>query len=111
MDMTKTVTKPSRQVARKASIRGFVQDFYHIRAKILLIEGEVHLYRKPGFLRFTTIEGRDKLARITLQDIHPTERALNLADKIIKRMHALNDGRSWMAAHMRRGDCKHLLAP
>lgn len=106
MDFTKTTIKPLRQVTKKTRVRGFVEDFQHIRAKILLIEGEVHLNRKPGFLRFTTDEGRDRLARIALQDIHSTERVTNLAHKMIKRMDDLNEGRSWMSAHMRRGDCK-----
>ena len=31
---------------------------------------------------------------------------LTLAERISDRMFALNGGRLWMAAHMRRGDCK-----
>lgn len=34
---------------------------------------------------------------------------LSLAERISDRIFALNGGRLWMAAHMRRGDCK--LAP
>lgn len=106
MDYTKSVTKPTRHVARKSSLRGLVEDYGHIRQRVLLIEGEIHLNRKPGSLRFTTEEARDNFARIVLQDIHVTSRVVELAQKIIERMDMLNDGRSWMAAHMRRGDCK-----
>lgn len=104
MDYTKTVIKPTTQVARKSSLRGLVQDFGHVQQKVLLIEGEIHLGRKPGSLRFMTEAGRDNFTKIVLHDIHVTERVLNLARKVIERMDELNKGRSWMAAHMRRGD-------
>jgi len=68
------------------------------------LAGEIHLYRKPGGLRFTTPEGRDIFSRLVLYQMRPIDKVLDLASRLDERMLALNDGRMWMAAHMRRGD-------
>lgn len=36
--------------------------------------------------------------------MRPPDKVLELADKFDERMTAMNGGRMWMAAHMRRGD-------
>jgi hypothetical protein len=46
-DLEKTVTQPIRQVVPRSSIRGFKDDYYHVDTDVVLIEGEVHLWRKP----------------------------------------------------------------
>lgn len=109
MDYTKTVIKPIKEVTRYDRIHGFVQDYAHISQDVVLIEGEIHLGRKPGFMFYTTEAGREKFARIVLQDLRVSERVSTLAKKVIARMSALNDRRTWMSAHMRRGDCKYSL--
>lgn len=41
-----------------------------------------------------------------LYDIRLIDDVLSLAERISDRMFALNGGRLWMGAHMRRGDCR-----
>jgi hypothetical protein len=106
MDLTKTVIKPIREVARHDSIHGFLQEFKNVSQNVFFLEGEIHLGRKPGFLLYTTEEARDDFARIVLQDVRASSRVHALAEKVVSRMNNVNDGRTWMAAHMRRGDCK-----
>ncbi|KAG8755718.1 hypothetical protein FRC14_003711 [Serendipita sp. 396] len=108
MDFTKTVVKVMKQTARVSNLRPFAEDFLHVKEDVMLLEGEVHLGRKPGFVRFTTAEARDALARIVLYDIRPPANVLALAIEADRRMNKVNDGRAWMAAHMRRGDFVHL---
>jgi hypothetical protein len=47
MDYTKTVVDPIRQVAPRSQIRGFVEDYSPVKAEVLMLEGEIHLGRKP----------------------------------------------------------------
>lgn len=61
---------------------------------------------KKGGLRFTTAEGRDQFSRLVLHQMRPIDKVLDLADLLNQRMLALNSGRMWVAAHMRRGDCE-----
>ena len=46
-DFDKTVIQPIRQVVPRSSIRGFMDDYYHVDADVVLLEGEVHVGRKP----------------------------------------------------------------
>lgn len=47
MDYTKTVVEPIRQVVPRYTLRGFKEDYGDVDADVLLIEGEIHLGRKP----------------------------------------------------------------
>lgn len=47
MDYVKNVVNPTRMVAPRDSIRGFVDDFYNITEDVLLLKGEIHYERKP----------------------------------------------------------------
>ncbi|KAF9520537.1 hypothetical protein BS47DRAFT_1287025 [Hydnum rufescens UP504] len=104
MDFLKSVTEPIRQVAQRSSLRGLVDDYDHYTEEVLLLEGEVHAGRKPGFLRFSTLEERVRFADLVLYGFRPIPQITRLADRIAARMLAVNDGRMWMAGHMRRGD-------
>lgn len=106
MDWTKTVVEPIKQVARYSAIRGFIDDFAWVSQDVMLLEGELHLGRKPGFVKYTTVHARDSFARTVLYDINPSQRVKSLAAKVVKRMDELNHGRLWLAGHMRRGDCE-----
>jgi hypothetical protein len=106
-DYNKAVVEPSRQVAPLHELRGVVNNWAHIDADVLLLEGEIHLYRKPGFLQFTTPEARDAFSMMVLESFRPAEKVMALARRIADRMTEANGGRQWMGAHMRRGDCKH----
>lgn len=104
MDWTKTVVDPIKQVARYSALRGFIDEFAGFNQDVVLFEGELHLGRKPGFVKYTTIPARDNFARTVLYHINPSQRVKSLAAKIVKRMDKLNHGRLWLAGHMRRGD-------
>jgi hypothetical protein len=106
MEFVKSVVKPIKQVARYSSLRGFIDDYSYVTQDVLLLEGETHLGRKPGGMRFTTPEKREDFARIVLQDIHPPPKVKAFALKLIAKMDKLNNGRLWLAGHMRRGDCE-----
>ncbi|CAG8689415.1 14936_t:CDS:2 [Acaulospora colombiana] len=108
MEFTKTVVKPIRQVAPLPSLRSLTLDFSFKRypQRVLLLEGELHLGRKPGGLRFTSVAAREDYARIVLQDLRPPEWVHTLASRLIRRMDYVRNGRAWLAAHMRRGDCE-----
>lgn len=127
MDYTKHVALPIRQVAPRRSLRGFKEDYAHLTADVVLLSGEIHLYRKPvsnvflpifrgliylclickGGLRFTTSQARENFSRLVLYQMRPIDKILELASRLDERMLALNEGRMWMAAHMRRGDCMY----
>lgn len=104
VDLTKDVVTPIRKVAPYTKLRGFIEDYANLDHDVVLLEGEIHLNRKPGSLYFTTVEGRDNFATIVLRDLQPSEEVRNLAKRIVKRMDSFNQGRHWVAAHMRRGD-------
>ena len=46
-ELDKTIIRPVKQVAPRSSIRGFKDDYYHVDTDVVLLEGEVHVGRKP----------------------------------------------------------------
>jgi hypothetical protein len=46
-EMSKTVVSPIRQVAPRTSLRGLHDDYGHLTADVVLLEGEIHALRKP----------------------------------------------------------------
>lgn len=104
------MVEPIVEAAPHSRIRGFKNDFDDVTADVLLLEGEVHLHRKPGFMRFTTMAGRNRYAELVLEGVQVTQQVRTLAAKISDRMAETNGGRQWMGAHMRRGDCESWLA-
>ncbi|KAG1735593.1 uncharacterized protein EDB91DRAFT_1056235 [Suillus paluster] len=105
---TKDVTVPIRQAVPRSLLRGLYEDFGFIEQDVLLLNGEVHLFRKPGALRFTTIESRERYTQTVLYDFRLTDNVVELADQLFNRMVEKAGGRMWMAAHMRRGDFARL---
>lgn len=103
-DWMKSVVDHMLEVAPRSRLRGFVDDYDQFDAEVLLLEGELHLYRKPGSLYFTTIPPRIAFAQMVLFEMRPLEAFRSLALKIHDRMEARVEGRMWMGAHMRRGD-------
>jgi hypothetical protein len=47
MEYAKCVVTPIRQVAPRTSLRGLQEDYEHINADVVLLEGEIHNLRKP----------------------------------------------------------------
>jgi len=104
MDYVKHVALPIREVAPRHSLRGFVEDYADLTADVVLLTGEIHLYRKPGGLRFASMHNREIFSRLVLYEMLHTDKVLDLADRFHERMSKRNGGRMWVAAHMRRGD-------
>lgn len=103
-DAVKDVALPILEAAPRERIQGLYEDFSQISTEVLLVRGEIHWTRKPGSLFFTTADNRARFTQTVLYDIRLTENVIDLAWKLRDRMLAINDGRLWMAGHMRRGD-------
>lgn len=59
---------------------------------------------------FTTRGEQDNFTRIVLHDVKRIDPLLALADKLTERMYEITEGRQWLGAHMRRGDCEYCIA-
>ena len=46
-ELERTITQPIKQIARRSSIRGFKDDYYHVESDVVLLAGETHAWRKP----------------------------------------------------------------
>lgn len=103
-EAAKDVAVPIRQAAPRNLLRGLYEDFGFIEQDVLLLEGEVHLGRKPGALKFSTLESRERYTQTVLYDFRLTDNVVELADILSNRMVEKAGGRMWMGAHMRRGD-------
>ncbi|KAF8321693.1 hypothetical protein DL93DRAFT_2163289 [Clavulina sp. PMI_390] len=101
---SKAVDNPVIEIAPIELMRGFVNDFAQFNEEVLLVEGEVHGDRKPGFMAFTSEAARDAYQKLVLNGIVHPPAIQALADAIADRMTAMNGGRTWMSAHWRRGD-------
>ncbi|VDB85455.1 unnamed protein product [Peniophora sp. CBMAI 1063] len=104
MEFTRTVTEPTRQVVLRESIRGWVEEWVRSTEDVVLLVGETHVNRKPGAMRFTTLEARTDLENRVLHYVVPLDAMYTLAKRLADRMRNHVDGRLWMGAHMRRGD-------
>ncbi|VDB91199.1 unnamed protein product [Peniophora sp. CBMAI 1063] len=103
-DDSKAVIELTRHVAPRSYIRGWYDDYANVKARVLLLEGEVHNGRKPGTMRFTTIPALKEFQRNVLYHLQPPQAVQDLAAALAARMAEKTDGRLWMGAHMRRGD-------
>lgn len=126
MDFVKHVVMPMRQVAQRTSIRGFIEDYRHIDADVVVLAGETHLSRKPvgiqisavlpvelnfhnliqSQMRFTSQSMQELFQGLVLHHVVPLDKVYQLARKLDLRISAINNGRRWMASHIRRGDCR-----
>ncbi|EJT97837.1 hypothetical protein DACRYDRAFT_24792 [Dacryopinax primogenitus] len=104
IDLIKHVTEPIRQVAPTTMLRGLVDDWDNITDEVLVLEGEVHLWRKPGSLRFTTPAGRSEFEQIVLHSMQPHPRVREIGELVARHVFELVQGRMWFAGHLRRGD-------
>jgi hypothetical protein len=46
-ELDRIIIEPIKQVAARASIRGFKDDYYHVDSDVVLLAGETHVWRKP----------------------------------------------------------------
>jgi|HubBroStandDraft_3_1064219.scaffolds.fasta_scaffold1044293_1 hypothetical protein len=59
-------------------------------------------------MRFTEDLSRKRFTSKVVHSFIPPQKVFDLAKVLSSRMRLLTEGRMWMAAHMRRGDCKYL---
>jgi len=72
--------------------------------QILHIEGNIHNGFPPGQMIWTSLEGRQEFEKLVRTAIRPPEWYHHVAARLEKKMRARCGGRSWVGAHMRRGD-------
>jgi len=106
MEFVKSPVWPSRQVAPHSAVRGLLEEFGDADEEVMLLAGEVHLNRKPGSMRFTSRKALDNYMRLCLHDLRYIEKLQVVAQRAGQRMTEKVQGRMWMAAQMRRGDCE-----
>ncbi|GJJ13798.1 hypothetical protein Clacol_008055 [Clathrus columnatus] len=102
-EFAKSVVPSTREILPRSHVRGWVEDFT-MDVDVLLLEGEIHLERKPASLRFATSAARDNYTHFVLSYMQPTSPLILLSEKLAKRMTRLSHGRGWFSTHMRRGD-------
>ncbi len=59
---------------------------------------------------FTSRCAQDEYTSNVLYDFERVDILRELASTLMERMFELTNGRSWMAAHIRRGDCRFPLS-
>ena len=58
-------------------------------------------------MRFTEDLSRKRFASKVSHSLIPPQHVFDLVEVLSSRMRLLTEGRMWMGAHMRRGDCKY----
>ncbi|KZT62506.1 hypothetical protein CALCODRAFT_425968 [Calocera cornea HHB12733] len=104
MDFVKSTVHPTKQVGFSSALRGFVEEFGHVSENVLHMEGEIHVNRKSGGMRFTTQAAMEAYQQTAVWDVRPPMPFIQLAAKLDQKMREKNDGRLWMGGHMRRRD-------
>lgn len=103
-DLIKSVVTPIKQIARMSEVHGMLDDYGTWTDEVVHLEGEVHLYRKPGNLRFTSVANLQYFTRTVLYNLRSLSDLAALAERVDERMRERTEGRLWRAAHLRRGD-------
>ncbi|KAH8991460.1 hypothetical protein EDB86DRAFT_1605981 [Lactarius hatsudake] len=103
-DFAKTIVRHLKEVVQRSSIRGFRDDYHDVDADVVVLAGETHIGTKPGAMRFTEELGRNRYAGTVVHSLIPPQKIFDLAEVLSSRMRQRTEDRSWMGAHMRRGD-------
>ncbi|KAH8993710.1 hypothetical protein EDB92DRAFT_374969 [Lactarius akahatsu] len=103
-DFAKTIVSHLKEVVQRSSIRGFRDDYHDVDADVVVLAGETHIDTKPGTMRFTEELWRNRYASTVVHSLIPPQKIVDLAEVLSSRMRQRTEGRSWMGAHMRRGD-------
>lgn len=56
-------------------------------------------------MRFTEDLSRKRYVSTVVHSLIPPQKVFDLAEIVSSRMRVRTEGRSWMGAHVRRGDC------
>ena len=81
--LDKAVVQPLKQFVRRSLIRGFKDDYYHVDADVVLLDGEIHVRTKPVS---TTVQ-LSHTYMVSANALHSAERGACSSRKI---NHALN---------------------
>ncbi|KAH7911162.1 hypothetical protein BJ138DRAFT_954313 [Hygrophoropsis aurantiaca] len=108
MDFVQDVVNPIRQATARQHLRSIVDDYGRLTEDVVFLKGEIHSGRKPGALRFATLEARNRYSDLVLHHLRLTDNVLQLAERLDDRMRNVTQGRMWMCGHMRRGDFARL---
>lgn len=57
-------------------------------------------------MRFTTRDALDEFVGLVLDGVRRIDAVSALADVMVECIYKLTEGRLWMGAHIRRGDCE-----
>jgi hypothetical protein len=106
MEFLRLAVEPTRQAVQRMTLRSWEDEYGDREEDVVLLAGEVHVGHKAGGLRFTTPEPRADVETRVLHYTVPVDGIYALAEQLAARMRGLVDGRLWMGAQMRRGDCK-----
>lgn len=68
------------------------------------MKGNIHNGFPPGQMIWTSLEGRQEYEKLVRTAIRPPEWYHHVAARLEEKMRARCGGRSWVGAHMRRGD-------
>ncbi|WAQ81599.1 hypothetical protein PtA15_1A941 [Puccinia triticina] len=96
--------EPIKNIKRLKNMVGWWDELHKFDEQILHIEGELHNGFPPGQMIWTSLEGRQEFERLVRSAIRPPQWYHNVAARLEKKMRARCGGRSWVGAHMRRGD-------
>lgn len=94
----------TKHVRRVENLLGWWDELHDFDEQILHIEGELHNGFPPGVMEWRTMEGRNEFERLTRSAVRPPEWYHEIAARLELKMRARCGGRSWVGAHMRRGD-------
>ncbi|EFP77296.2 uncharacterized protein PGTG_03252 [Puccinia graminis f. sp. tritici CRL 75-36-700-3] len=96
--------EPIKNIKRVKNMVGWWDELHKYDEQILHIEGELHNGFPPGQMIWTSLEGRQEFERLVRSVIRPPQWYHHVAARLEKKMRARCGGRSWVGAHMRRGD-------
>lgn len=110
--MNKAVSHPTVELALATQVRPLSTALLERReardADIVYLAGNLHDQRKPGGVRFSTAGARDAFTHLVVRGIRAPREVrtvgARLAERMQARVEAGGGGRSWMGAHLRRGD-------
>ncbi|KZT58173.1 hypothetical protein CALCODRAFT_540247 [Calocera cornea HHB12733] len=103
-DMTKSVASPSSYLVEPSRTLAFSQEFGGLDARVVHLEGEIHMGHPPGGLYFGTAQAANDFATMVVKDMRPAREVEELGKRLARKMSERVQGRMWSAAHMRRGD-------
>ncbi|PLW04882.1 hypothetical protein PCANC_26139 [Puccinia coronata f. sp. avenae] len=96
--------EPIKTIKRLKNMKGWWDELHKFDEQILHIEGDLHNGFPPGQMVWTSLEGRQQFERLVRTAMVPPQRYHDFAARLEKKMRARCGGRSWVGAHMRRGD-------